>query len=129
MIKETDKQKEFRLPREFAEKWVKSLRSGDYKQGTSQLYNAYDGSYCCLGLACKIAGHTNNIQKYGKLGYIDHYNSKIRRSAMFPNVPNELYGGEGLNEILPFILADMNDNKNSFSEIADWIEKNCEFYD
>ncbi len=127
-MKEITKTKEFRLPKEFAEKWVKALRSGVYTQGSNQLFNERDNSYCCLGLACEIAGHTKNIKRYGALGYIDHYNSKTKRSAMFPNIPNELYGGERNRENLPLILAKMNDDAKSFSEIADWIEENVEFY-
>ena len=32
----------------YAEKWVKALRSGKYKQGTK--YLCYSGKYCCLGV-------------------------------------------------------------------------------
>jgi len=35
-----------------AMKWVKALRSGEYKQGTKLL--KFNGKYCCLGVACEI---------------------------------------------------------------------------
>lgn len=35
-------------------KWVKALRSGNYRRGTSQLHKPYwDDQYCCLGVACE----------------------------------------------------------------------------
>jgi hypothetical protein len=39
---------------ELQEKWLKALESGEYKQGQFALYR--NGSYCCLGVACAVAG-------------------------------------------------------------------------
>lgn len=36
-----------------AKKWVKSLRSGEYKQGFGEL--RHDDTYCALGVACDLA--------------------------------------------------------------------------
>lgn len=57
------------LPKELKAKWVKALRSGEYKQGHGSLCRrADDGSYsfCCLGVLEDVAGqlsregmHTN----------------------------------------------------------------------
>ena len=35
-----------------AKKWVKALRSGDYKQGHGRLRT--DDTFCCLGVACDL---------------------------------------------------------------------------
>ena len=60
--------KSFKLPKEFAEKWITALRSGEYKQGVGLLKcidytedfpnREIPGSetYCCLGIAGKICG-------------------------------------------------------------------------
>jgi len=37
-----------------AEAWVKALRSGKYKQGRGALRTG--DMYCCLGVACELAG-------------------------------------------------------------------------
>lgn len=37
-------------------KWVKALMSGKYKQGHGALYAPKDGSFCCLGVLCVVAG-------------------------------------------------------------------------
>ena len=44
----------YKLPKEFATKWLEALRSGNYKQGMGLLYNEDTGSYCCLGVVCKL---------------------------------------------------------------------------
>lgn len=35
-------------------KWIKALRSGEFKQGSGAL-QASDDRYCCLGVACVVA--------------------------------------------------------------------------
>lgn len=37
-----------------AMKWVKALRSGDYKQ--AQKFLKVDNAYCCLGVLCEVVG-------------------------------------------------------------------------
>ena len=37
-----------------AQKWVRALRSGKYKQGRGVLHGAGD-KFCCLGVACNLA--------------------------------------------------------------------------
>ena len=44
----------FRLPKEFAEKWMAALRSGKYKQGSGRLF-LFD-AYCCIGVAGAVCG-------------------------------------------------------------------------
>lgn len=107
--------KEFRLPKLFTDKWVKALRSGEYTQGHFRL--CQNGKYCCLGVACNIAGHqkTLNIDEDMQFVSIKQYN----------NVPKEL---KGVLE-LPKVLSEMNDHGNrGFKYIATWIEKNVELY-
>jgi hypothetical protein len=45
-------------PQQFND-WLAALRSGEYKQGRGTLCNAYDNSYCCLGVLCE----TNKLEK------------------------------------------------------------------
>lgn len=88
-------------------RWVAALRSGKYKQGMGKLYIHAENSYCCLGVACKVA-----------------------------RVPSDkILGGFLLSYFLPISyrlgltvtqekdLVDLNDRyKKSFEEIADYIE-------
>ncbi len=50
---------ENKLPKEFKDKWVASLRSKRYKQGVGKLSDG-DG-YCCLGVAGCVMGYQDTI--------------------------------------------------------------------
>jgi len=39
---------------EHTQQWLDALRSGEYEQGKNYLFNK--GTYCCLGVAGRIAG-------------------------------------------------------------------------
>lgn len=99
-----------KLPKRFKTKWLKALRSGEYKQGRGQL--CIQDRYCCLGVACVIAGHDMKDESLIPIAY--------------DNVPILL------REHSTFIaqLTAMNDGvrgykrPRSFKQIANWIEKN-----
>ena len=115
-----------KLPVVFKEKWLTALRSGDYQQGEGEFCN--NGKYCCLGVAYKEA-HLRNPNK--AQGFIKMGDKKL---------PKILRGNELDNDIVDILVA-MNDNqrvdheneympnrrykrKQSFTQIANWIEKN-----
>ena len=89
-------------------KWVEALRSGDFKQTTGQLY--LDGSYCCLGVACVLAGVSIDGE---------HCNSVL------PDAVMEWLGVEDSDpEIGERRATQWNDSEaKKFAEIADLIEK------
>ena len=109
-----------KLPKEFKEKWLAALRSGEYKQGSGLLLDS-SNNYCCLGVACIVAGyHTDQIV------------GKCYAERTFEELPEILRGASYDSNIVK-TLANMNDGeserstplpKKSFSEIADYIEAN-----
>ncbi|HET9285725.1 MAG TPA: hypothetical protein VFR24_27555 [Candidatus Angelobacter sp.] len=106
------------MKKEWAEKWVKALRSGRYTQARRRLYNEKTGGYCCLGVLCRVAG-----KKF--------YNGKcLGANIVLPNEVMKLTGiyeanpGIMVNEIDKTSLAQLNDMGKSFKRIADLIEKN-----
>jgi len=112
------KNKGFRLPKAFTAKWLKALRSGDYEQGKSALYN--DNKYCCLGVAGAICGYQEKLDSSeGEACYLDEINVE--------DVPEELTIACGLDNFV-WVLSRMNDDGKSFEEISEWIEKNVELY-
>jgi hypothetical protein len=116
---------ENKLPVEFKEKLVIALRSGQFKQGRSKLYNSNTDSYCCLGVVGVVAG-VNKMEMDTK-GYFSCYTGEVPEKY-----PTFLTSGHGdLIEVrnaeyryLDDVLMVMNDVGKSFSEIADYIEKN-----
>ena len=119
--------KDFRLPKEFAEKWLKALRSGDYEQGTSTMYHKYSGGYCycCLGVACRIEYPLHYLK-----GNNGHYAGLIEKSLHqlkfdLKKIPKEL---KGSNDLVDKLMRMNDDECKSFDQIADWIEDNVELY-
>lgn len=101
-------------------RWVRALRSGKFKQG--RMYLEADGKYCCLGVLCKIEG----LPVRGFQG--------AKRALPTIDDCQQL----DLDKNLIDILVDKNDagkysyytgkylHRNSFYQIADYIEKNKE---
>ncbi len=45
-----------KMPKTLLDKWLKALRSGEYKQGRGTLYCKKSDSYCCLGVLQAVQG-------------------------------------------------------------------------
>ena len=120
--KKTGKKKDVRLPKTFKEKWLKALRSGDFKQTESALFDGNTGGYCCLGVACRIMHPKINLINKTFITQED-FNKKLYRLK----VPSLLKGTASVaqseyNEVVD-ILSKMNDSARTFKQIAAWIEK------
>lgn len=108
------------MKKEWADKWVKALRSGEFKQGIGALKDK-NNNYCCLGVLCAIAfpeKSTNNTT----LNHIFESNDPVTgMKTPFGKMPNNRNS-----------LWELNDGyaeeckKHSFNEIADIIEKEWE---
>lgn len=118
---------------EIKQQWLELLRSGKYTQGTGQLINEItidtDGeevdleipTYCCLGILCLVKGcpekpSANEMPEECTLTW-----------AGIPWV----YGTDGYGKPAKWIiegpakvLADKNDDGETFTDIADYIEAN-----
>lgn len=119
-----------KLPKKFKKDWLRALRSGKFLQATGGLkVKKEDGTigYCCLGIAGEVAGcripteEQNNEegQNYAWLG-----GKTTSGTVKFPikgytKVPKLLHGDCEMAEE----LASMNDNGNTFLEIANYIER------
>lgn len=111
--------KPYKLPKEFATKWLAALRSGEYIKCESQLVEI-DGpsffcSYCAMGIAGHILGASDTKMK----------GSMFLTHQIVPDLPLELVSHNRFTDY----ISDLNDNKGkTFPEIADCIEAVCEFY-
>jgi len=119
------------MKKNMAMKLVKALRSGEYHQGRGCLVTDED-YFCCLGVACNlskveldwvyrpayrcwvIGGEEvqlpTQIQK--EYGFYDDSGSRRDDEKL-------VIGGKSYNN-----LAEANDDRVPFSDIADYIEKN-----
>ena len=90
-------------------KWIKLLRSGEYRQGRGALRRGDE--HCCLGVAC-IAIGISPVSDVGDYGALSDY---ARRTIGLRGPRGETLGGERLTEL--------NDTDClSFAEIAEFIE-------
>ena len=111
---------------EIATLWQEALLSGKYEQGRSALNSG--GKLCCLGVLCEVAIQQglqlNKIKQRNSYGYgaeraygflpqevMEWADIKTMRGALYPNSPSSAS------------LALLNDNGNTFSEIAEVIGK------
>lgn len=126
-------------------KWVKALRSGQFKQGIGTLkqFNS-DGQaqYCCLGVLCEL--YNEEMKKNHKKALVekvcddDSYFFKYRYTrfdGMSVGLPEDVKTWSGIstscgrfygdnNPLIP--LDDLNDTGAEFVTISDIIEKNWE---
>lgn len=108
-----------KLNHKFKRKWLKALRSGIYKQGTGVLKVKGKQEYCCLGVACDVAGIPRD--KYaGKELPSDL--SKTLQLKLPPFFRSEEFGGNDECDDYIRTLAQMNDDGESFTDIANEIE-------
>lgn len=96
-----------KLPKEFKDKWIAALRSGEYTQCIGRLHD--DGGHCCLGVAEIISGAKSQDTGVliGEFPEAIQFKTKVKR-----------------DENVSLTLTEMNDSGKSFPEIADWIEAN-----
>lgn len=105
------------MKRELKEKWIKALRSGEYKQAQRRLRTSE--GFCCLGVLCDLV----DSSKWEDTDPGDYFNYKTE-------VPHECYlptvirFDAGLSNYDESQVANMNDDGKSFLEIADHIERN-----
>lgn len=109
------------MKKEWADKWVKALRSGEYKQGTGKLQQGEN--YCCLGVLCKI------LPK--ELVELSPKKKHIKGIYLPKKVKNyvQLYDKQGTFTSFgrQNSLSNLNDiDLKTFEEIADIIEKEWE---
>jgi hypothetical protein len=110
-------------------KWLKALRSGEYKQGRQRLRK--DNRFCCLGVLCDIYIKDTQRGKWENDTFIDVDGARER--GILTNGVVEWSGLENGNPTLTVYsealkdldsLTEMNDRGMSFNEIANFIEQN-----
>ncbi len=105
---------------ELKEKWLKALRSGEYKQGNGRLRNESD-CYCCLGVLCDVSG----VGKWTKVGEGEYPMYLCGDTNCAGVLWGELEEALSVPSEAIGTLMNMNDKKgNTFEEIATYIEAN-----
>jgi hypothetical protein len=117
----------YKLPKKYKDRWLKALRSGEFKQGTRCLRSQQD-QYCCLGVAYEVnggtwlprkpgAGYSTAAAHPGRIAEASSKSVKLALSqACTVHQPEEFSVEE--------YLINRNDcQRRSFVQIANWVEK------
>jgi hypothetical protein len=107
-------------------KWVRALRSGEYKQVQGLLFDDQEGKvigYCCLAV---VMAEMHPTSFDGRTGPDLFFGERvlIGGDSVDGKVADDLAILWGLDEDTQELLANMNDDGQSFPVIADWIEEN-----
>jgi hypothetical protein len=101
-----------KMKKRFKRKWVEALRSGEYEQASGFL-KVGDG-YCCLGVLRDLINPRSRAAD-------SEWSVLCARHAALVGLPK--FDSDD-PESPQKVLIDMNDNGDSFVDIADWIEAN-----
>lgn len=120
-----------RMNPEVKEQWLQALRSGEYKQGKTVLFNTSSDGFCCLGVLCDLHKKKTRLGDWDGSGY----RSGMSASSIGLIYPvTEWAGLEGYTSEIPLPLKVRDTNKIlnlpdandlydlNFSQIADLVE-------
>lgn len=123
--------------------WLEALRSGDFQQTAGQLFSKTKNAYCCLGVACRIAGLPSyEVERDEELSvYFGVQGEEYNASSYLtlPTAGREWLGVSDENpaidfpedlldlssdfgDYIPRDVASLNDGGVTFAQIADLIE-------
>ena len=104
--------------------WVDELRSGNYEQGEGKLRDSSDtrACFCCLGVLAESRNELNFDECFNPHGMPGN---RIPQGGYLRVLTRQDYSQEYyyLPQELQRKLANMNDSKLMFREIADFLEK------
>jgi hypothetical protein len=113
------------LPLHIKTAWVEALRSGKYEQATGALYKPESDGYCCLGVLQKVLdGHIETYEDgcpYGVPSWT--WCNRHKLEWRFWSVADDSVESDTASAC---DLVTLNDTGKTFSEIADFIEREYE---
>ena len=128
------------MKKEIAEKWMETLRSGEYKQTKGKLANVDRTEHCCLGVLCELAIKDGvdvevDVRHEAEDGEDTFYTEFDKETGHPPDSVREWAGmGSPSGRLYQpaydedTSLASLNDRNWSFKQIADVIEKHWESF-
>lgn len=98
-------------------RWIKALRSGEYKQG--QCYLKKEDKYCCLGVLIEVVNGPEIFEPFK-----DYLFQVIKGTPNCCSLPQDIINKIEISYEIVSNLINMNDNLNySFDQIANYLEE------
>jgi hypothetical protein len=137
------------MKQDIKDKWVKALRSGEYKQGTGYLIkSSHDGNqceHCCLGVLCDLYLHENDAALTWNKEFVEDADGVLEADELYTTeftvaslygtefvLPHQVQEWAGLHEESPAVhlrdgrlrmLSELNDHDGyTFESLATLIE-------
>jgi hypothetical protein len=104
------------MKKEILEKWIETLRSGEYQQGNGKLRSGKH--YCCLGVLCEAAGMEKS-QDYISVFKLPDGQDTTGTGTLGTAALKYLGMAFHTQETL---IALNDDQRLNFDQIAQWIE-------
>ena len=114
------------MKKEYRDRWVAALRSGDYIQGQGSLKNG--DKFCCLGVLCDILAKELDVD-WEAPGRGFHRELFDGYTYLLPDIIKEEVDLEGLDPVITIkdekeFISQFNDERGiTFAELADAIEE------
>lgn len=118
------------LDDELVDKWIAALRSGEFTQGVCMLKNEAEGSYCCLGVLCEVAGVPFKPITPNEDFTINESDINADAYDVLAHALSERYSHVNADWekdvcwVSDTLIYKNDDKRASFNDIADWIEGN-----
>jgi hypothetical protein len=115
---------ESKMRKDIKKIWVNDLRSGNFTQADSVLCECpsvndkKNQHHCCLGVLCDI--YARKVKKKRLINVLN----KVKKEGEYELLNDEVLKWAGLKDKTQQKLAEMNDDGDSFEEIASYISKN-----
>lgn len=109
------------MNKQVKQKWIKALRSGNYKQSIGAMYDGKTNTHCCLGVLSRLYIKEHNISGKNLTSIIDDQLGNKKAPSSYPNA--KVLKWAGLHHYTCHTLANKNDHGVTFKEIAKYIEE------
>lgn len=104
------------------QKWLKALRSGEYRQGTKQLESR--GAFCCLGVLEDLYRTAEQVRWTRHASSKGFHSKDCAKWSGLETARDIDYAALSPRKSTVKKLVNMNDDGKTFPEIANWIEEN-----
>lgn len=123
------------MKKNIAQRWIKALKSGKYKQGRDRLKKIQKDNerHCCLGVLCELYNKdqkSKNKKPIRQRVVLDLSNrfSYVQFGSCSESTPPTVKKWSGLTSDDDVYFADLNDRGCSFKKIASIIEDQLQDY-
>lgn len=111
------------------DKWLKALRSGEYKQGRQNLHlviSPENQQFCCLGVLCDLAVQEGVVDRWNYASEVMQYGERQGLSS-HTTLPRRVWEWAGLDTNSPVVLLRAGNKRTSLATLNDQTNDQWDF--